>query len=239
MSLTNKIKAKTPLLLFYFSFPGVRFGLSPAEQKALEDSIEDSRPYNFLGPILKQDSSWPEDQLSATNRGRKLSRLSEKISESLRDIIELIKQRKRRFPFKYPKYDSDEERKPPDYYEEEFRSRTAQYQYRAPHQRILDDYPPDEDFRFRGEPEVEQNQVVQQLKNEEEFGSYQSASPVESSGKSSLEEVAADNSAEFAYSPFDPRYYENVSSTGRHFFTNLNFNAQFLLFKSPYLSEKT
>lgn len=225
------MKTKVPLLLFYFSFLGIRFGLSPAEQKALEDSVEAPRPYNFLGPILKQDSSWPEDQLSATNRDRKLSRLSEKISESLRDIIELIKQRKRRFPFKYPKYDSEEERKLPDYYEEEFRSRTPQYQYRAPHQRILDDYPPDEDFRFRGEPEVEQSQVVQQLKNKEEFGSYQSVAPVESSGKSSLEEVVADNSAEFAYSPFDPRYYESVSSTGRHLLTIYFLMVVFLFLK--------
>lgn len=181
-----------------------------------------------MGPVLNPDSTWPDAQLDPTNRDGKLSRLSERISESLRDIIELIKQRKRRFPFKYPKYDSEEERKLPDYYDEEFRSSVAKYQYRPPHQRILDDYPPaDEDFSFHErDREVEAPYGRHEAKDvsSEEAGSPlvlngNSAAqevPVEASGKGALEEAPADNPEDFAYSPFDPRYYENTSSTGTY-----------------------
>lgn len=200
-----------------FIFVGIRFGLSQ-EQKPLEDSIEDPQPYNFLGPILKPDTPWPDDQPATTNRNRKLSDLSEKLSESIRDIIKIIKQRKRRYPFRYPKYDSGEQRKLLDYFDEDIRD--GKYKFHSPHQRILYDYPPDGDFRFHGEAGVEPHQEPHELVKpaDEEFDSYQSVSPVESSGKGFVEYATVDNSAEFAYSPFDPRYYENLPSIGNYIF---------------------
>lgn len=123
--------------------------------------------------------------------------------------MELIKEKRRRIPsyIKYPKYNSEDEGR--DYYDNEFRRRTAQNPYRISHPQILDDYPPS-DFTFHGEHEPELNQ-----EHEEEFNDYNTnVASVQSSGKKSLEEIPIEKSAEFAYSPFDPRYHENASTTG-------------------------
>lgn len=163
--------------------------------------------------MLKQDTSWRSDSTSPTNQDRRFSRISEKISESLRDILELIKQRRRRFPFNYPKYDNDEERR--EYYDEEIRRRTPQYPYRISHQRILDDYQPD-DFTFHDEQDTQSNQDQQQQTTEEELSDYQNVVPVKALGKELEQEIDLPKPAEFAYSPFDPRYYDNISITGNY-----------------------
>lgn len=194
-------------------FSDIRFGLPLPDQKPLEDSIEDPRPYNFLTPILKQDTPWRSNPLTTTtNENRKLSRLSEKISESLRDILQLIQEKRRRIPsyIKYSTYDSEEDRR--DYYDEEFRRRNAQYPYHISHQRILDDYPPD-DFSFNGEHETQPNQDHEQQTTEEELSDYRNVAPAESSGKGPIDDIVEVKSEEFAYSPFDPRYHEDASST--------------------------
>lgn len=202
----------------------IRFGLPLPDQKPLEDSIEDPRPYNFLTPLVNQDAPWRNDPLTTTNQNRKLSRLSEKISESLRDILQLIKEKRRRIPshINYPRYDSEENRA--DYYDEEFRKKITQYPYLISHQRILDDYPPD-DFTFNGEHETQPNEDHPQPKTEEDLSDYRNVVAVESSGRGPIEDIIEDKSAEFAYSPFDPRYHEDVSSfpKGRYLYTYFKY----------------
>lgn len=190
------------------------FDLPLPDGKPLEDSIEEPQTYNFLTPLLKQNALWYNDQLStATNQNKKLSRLSEKISQNLKDIIELIKQRRRRYQYKYPKYDSEDERRV--YYDEEFR-RNPQYPYRIGHQGILDEHFPVDLLNWQGQHETLPTDRLQEQSTEDEMGDYRNLPPLDTSEKKEIEENTQEVSSEFAYSPFDPRYRQNSSITGMY-----------------------
>lgn len=82
----------------------------------------------------------------------------------------------------------------------------------------MEDEGGDEDFSFRGEGEMEpgeEERIPKAMKMD--LSELQRMPLEEASGKGALEEVASANDpAEFAYSPFDPRYYENTSNAGMY-----------------------